>query len=58
MPLKTPENMANISVLIRAAALSEFNPAAAELLIQLEATETSSQVLAALEAYDTTVNED
>lgn len=49
--------MTNLSVLTRAASLSEANPAASELLIQLDKAETGTQVVEALDAYDTAVSD-
>lgn len=38
--------------------LSEINPAASELLIQLGDSETAAQIVEALEAYDASASED
>jgi hypothetical protein len=44
--------MANLSVLTQAANLADTNPAASELLIELDNAETAAQVIEALDNYD------
>lgn len=44
--------MANITILAQSAQMAEYNPAAAQLLLDLDSSETQSQILEALEKYD------
>lgn len=44
--------MSNITVLAQAAQIAEYNPAAAQLLLELEASERQPQILEALANYD------
>jgi len=48
--------MANALIAAKAAVLSESNPAAADLLLSLDAAETGVQVLEALDLYDQDVD--
>lgn len=47
--------MPNLSVAVAAASLSSTNSAASDLLLNLDAAETSAQVNEALDAYDSAV---
>lgn len=44
--------MTNITILAQAAQMAEYNPAAAQLLLELDSSETQSQILEALDKYD------
>ena len=52
---KENKQMPNLSVAVAAASLSSTNSAASDLLLNLDAAETSAQVNEALEAYDSAV---
>lgn len=47
--------MSNLSITVKAAALAEVNPAAAQLLVDLDNAETSAEVVQALDNYDSSV---
>ena len=49
---KNKQKMANALIAAKEAVLSEDNPAAADLLLRLDAAETGVQVLEALDLYD------
>jgi uncharacterized protein YdbL (DUF1318 family) len=53
--LQRNKQMPNLSVAVAAASLSSTNSAASDLLLNLDAAETSAQVNEALDAYDSAV---